>query len=204
MKSLTRLPYPHEILPGSRNSLNPNSASKCRKVRYQCSKAGLCAGCATWKLPLSANTAITCSARKTQKKKSAISSMPSPRIKRISFASPSILTFFQNILPRYAAGVSSSRFTVWCAGCSSGEEPYTLAIVLSEFARQQPRFDFAILATDVSTKVLAQAQTGIYDAARVEPISIDLRRTYLLRSRDVSSPSCELFRNCGGKSASTG
>jgi len=75
------------------------------------------------------------------------------------------------------------RFKLWCAGCSSGEEPYTLAMVLSEFAAHRPGFDFSFLATDISTNVLAHAQAGIYDEERIEPVAMALRTKYLLRSK---------------------
>jgi len=80
--------------------------------------------------------------------------------------------------------VSNSRFKAWSAGCSSGEEPYTLAMVLSEYASGRPGFDFAILGTDISTKVLAHARGGIYEEAQILPVPPDLRRKYLLGSRN--------------------
>lgn len=73
---------------------------------------------------------------------------------------------------------------LWCAGCSSGEEPYTLTMVLSEFARSRPGFDFSLLATDISTRMLEHAQLGIYTEERVAPIPPTLRTRYLLRSKD--------------------
>lgn len=75
------------------------------------------------------------------------------------------------------------RLNVWSAGCSTGEEPYTLAMVLSEYAEQNPGFSFRILATDISTRALAVARRGIYDIERVEPVPEELRRKYLLRSK---------------------
>jgi chemotaxis protein methyltransferase CheR len=75
-------------------------------------------------------------------------------------------------------------FRLWCAGCSSGEEPYTLSMVLSEFARERPGFDFSILATDISQRVLEHAARGIYPAERIEPVAMPLRAKYLLRSKD--------------------
>jgi chemotaxis protein methyltransferase CheR len=75
-------------------------------------------------------------------------------------------------------------FRIWSVACSSGEEPYTLAIVLSEFSRQHRGFNFNILATDISTKVLDCAQKGVYPHEQAEPIPILLRKKYLLRSKN--------------------
>jgi chemotaxis protein methyltransferase CheR len=52
---------------------------------------------------------------------------------------------------------------IWSAGCSSGEEPYTLAMVLTEHARTCQGFRFSILATDICTDVLESARLGIYE-----------------------------------------
>lgn len=80
------------------------------------------------------------------------------------------------------------RFKAWSAGCSSGEEPYTLAMALSEYALDRPGFDFAILATDISTKVLDHARRGVYQESQIAPVPEDLRRKYLLRSRSGPDP----------------
>jgi len=73
---------------------------------------------------------------------------------------------------------------VWSAGCSSGEEAYTLAMVLSDFAERHACFDYSVLATDISTKMLRTAALGIYDHERVKPVPIMLRKKYLLKSKD--------------------
>jgi chemotaxis protein methyltransferase CheR len=75
---------------------------------------------------------------------------------------------------------------IWSAGCSSGEEPYTISMVLSEYARRMPGFDFAIVGSDISTKVLNRARDGIYQQSQVEPVPAGLRVRYLLQSRDRS------------------
>jgi len=75
---------------------------------------------------------------------------------------------------------------VWSAGCASGEEPYTLAMVLSEHALERPSFDYSILGTDISTKVLDQARSGIYQESEIVPLPPDLRRKYVWRSRSNS------------------
>ena len=74
----------------------------------------------------------------------------------------------------------------WSAGCSSGEEPYTLAMVLDHFGGPRPGFDFAILATDISTGVLEHARAGIYRSAQAAPVPGEFKKKYLLRSRDPS------------------
>lgn len=80
------------------------------------------------------------------------------------------------------------RLRLWCAGCSSGEEPYTLAMVLSEFASHSNGFDFSILATDISTRMLEAAEQAIYEESKIEPVPEALRKRYMLRSRDPSRP----------------
>ena len=77
-----------------------------------------------------------------------------------------------------------SRLNVWSAGCSSGEEPYTLAMLLSEYALQHPGFDFAILGTDISTRVLNLAREGIYEESQTLPVAPALRRKYFWQDRD--------------------
>ena len=95
----------------------------------------------------------------------------------------------QSVLPEliedHGLGVAKT-LNVWSAGCSTGEEPYTLAIVLSEFAQRVPAFNFSILATDISTKVLEKADKGIYETSQVNVIPIQLKKKYLLKSKDRS------------------
>jgi chemotaxis protein methyltransferase CheR len=91
-------------------------------------------------------------------------------------------------LPSLAArhGISR-RSLIWSAGCSTGEEPYTLAMVLSEYAETAPGFRFSVLATDISTTVLKKASLGIFKSDVVRPVPEDMRRKYFMRSRDRDS-----------------
>ena len=92
------------------------------------------------------------------------------------------------------AGSGHSRLwvaKVWCAGCSSGEEAWTLAIVLSEYGRERPGFEFSILATDVSSRVLACAREATYPRESLGDVPLALRKRYFLSSRD---PSLKLVR----------
>ena len=82
---------------------------------------------------------------------------------------------------------------IWSAGCSSGEEPYTLTIVLKEFALKNPGFDFEIMATDLSTKILDKAITAVYNEDRVIPIPLELKRKYFLKSKDPASKTVRVI-----------
>lgn len=73
---------------------------------------------------------------------------------------------------------------VWSAGCSTGEEPYTLAMVLNEFAEHHQNLTFSILATDICTKVLEKARQAVYDEERMQAIPDSLKKKYLLRAKD--------------------
>jgi chemotaxis protein methyltransferase CheR len=75
---------------------------------------------------------------------------------------------------------------IWSAGCSTGEEPYTLTMVLSEFAAGRPDFNFTITASDISTRVLQIAHTGIYPEDRTDTIPLNLKKKYLTKSREKS------------------
>lgn len=73
---------------------------------------------------------------------------------------------------------------IWSAGCSTGEEPYTLAMVLEECRIDHPRLDYGIVASDISTQVLHKAMQAIYDEDRVSVVPQSYKKKYLLRSKD--------------------
>jgi chemotaxis protein methyltransferase CheR len=97
----------------------------------------------------------------------------------------------QKVLPELAprgldGRPGSWRCKVWSAPCSSGEEAYTLAMVLAEHASRTPGFDYAVLGTDISSRMLGHAERAVYDVDRIEPVPAALRARYLLRARDRS------------------
>ena len=75
---------------------------------------------------------------------------------------------------------------IWSAACSTGAEPYTIAMVLAEFERQLPGLHGIILATDICTEVLRTAQNGIYPESMIAPVPSDMRARYVMRSKDRS------------------
>lgn len=87
------------------------------------------------------------------------------------------------ILPYWPS--KNGMMKVWSAGCSSGEEPYTISMVLNEFKESNPSFDYSIIGTDLSTEVLKQAITSIYGEDKVTDIPISIKKKYFLRSKDT-------------------
>lgn len=79
------------------------------------------------------------------------------------------------------------NLNIWSAGCSTGEEPYTLAMVMSEAVLRYPGLTFMILATDISTKVLEKAVRAVYEMERVETVPQEMKKKYLLRSKNKDS-----------------
>jgi chemotaxis protein methyltransferase CheR len=75
-----------------------------------------------------------------------------------------------------ALSAGQARFRFWCAGCSSGEEPYTAAMVLEPLLKTR---DWKILATDISTRVLSRAAEAIYTDEEIGPIPGAIRSKFL-------------------------
>lgn len=81
---------------------------------------------------------------------------------------------------------------VWSAASSSGEEPYTLAIALSEAMRAYPSVPWEIFASDISRRMLDRAQQGIYRMEAVEPVPPDLLKRYFQEGIGARSGFCRV------------
>ncbi|EJT04181.1 CheR family methyltransferase [Rhizobium sp. CCGE 510] len=85
-------------------------------------------------------------------------------------------------LPAIAnGGVRTIR--TWSSACSTGAEPYTMAMVLAEFAESRNDVSYSVLATDLSTDVLQTARRGIYPEDLIAPVPRDLQRKYVLTAK---------------------
>jgi len=90
------------------------------------------------------------------------------------------------VIPELLKKKRERRLRIWSAGCSTGEEPYSIAVALLETLRlhtfQPESWDIRILATDISTKVLETAETGVYDEEQLpEDLAADLAKRYFSR-----------------------
>ena len=87
----------------------------------------------------------------------------------------------ENVYPKLQ---SQHKIRIWSAASSSGEELYTLAITLLEALGPLKGRDVKILGTDISTKVLAEAEQGIYSSETVAPVELSLQKKYFLKGHN--------------------
>ncbi len=94
-----------------------------------------------------------------------------------------------SILPEI---ISNPRFqepvNIWSAGCSSGEEAFTIAIVIEEFQEKNRFFKYKIHGSDISSRIIKQAQDAIYPDEKTTSIPSEIKRKHFLKSKDRSSP----------------
>jgi chemotaxis protein methyltransferase CheR len=80
------------------------------------------------------------------------------------------LQHFSYLRRQIVPGVRNRKIRVWSAGCSSGEEPYSIAIWLQEAIQDHNLWDMEILATDLSSSMIAQARKGVYGAKHLQDV----------------------------------
>jgi len=90
--------------------------------------------------------------------------------------------FLPEIAAQKKGGPKKLRF--WSAGCSSGEEPYSLLICLSEALQDFSSWDIKILATDISHKILKTAMEGIYPQERIASLPAHMKKKYFVQGEN--------------------
>lgn len=117
------------------------------------------------------------------------------------FREPSHFDFLkQTVLPEFVIkNKGHDKLKIWSAGCSSGEEIYTLAMVISEFSANNKRIDYSISGSDISSRILKQALDAIYTEERIQNIPMELKKKYFLRSKDRTKPLVRVVQSLRNK-----
>jgi chemotaxis protein methyltransferase CheR len=111
------------------------------------------------------------------------------------FREPEHFTFLTGrILPSLVSRLAAegSPLEIWCAAGSSGEEPYTLAIVLAEYFREHPAVEWKIEASDISHRMLEHARQGIYPLDARHALAPDRLQRYFQRGVGVRAGKCRV------------
>lgn len=102
---------------------------------------------------------------------------------------PEHFFFFRDtVLPYLKDHVTNKDLRIWSAGCSTGEEPYTLAMIIDEFfGKEKIWWDAKVLATDLSNNALEEARKGVYSNKDLTPLPASWRLNYFKKTVDDQS-----------------
>jgi chemotaxis protein methyltransferase CheR len=104
--------------------------------------------------------------------------------------------FRDEVLPiLLVQAASRRRLSVWSAGCATGEEVYTLAILIAESARFGG-WDIRVYGSDISRRCVAAARRGVYGASAFRVVGADVRRTYFVERADGAHVSDKIRASC--------
>lgn len=109
----------------------------------------------------------------------------------------------EHVFPNFPGQVPNyliPQMNIWSAGCSSGQEAYSLAITIEEFNRNSGfKLNYFIIATDISTRMLKVAKEAIYPMAQVDTISMDLKQKYFLKSKGIDDQKVRMAKDIRDK-----
>lgn len=96
-----------------------------------------------------------------------------------------IETALPELVSKYGAGFKDTC-RIWSSACSSGQEPYTIAMILNEWADKNPGFKFSVFASDLSTKMLKKGIRAVYQLEEASSVPIELKRKYFKMSSNIN------------------
>ncbi|MDC7239392.1 MAG: protein-glutamate O-methyltransferase CheR [Spirochaetales bacterium] len=102
------------------------------------------------------------------------------------FREPDHFVYLENkiIRPALTGSGGGGSFDIWSSASSTGEEIYTLAMVMEGIKEDFPALHYHIMGSDISQEVLVTARKGVYNISRVEAIPLELKRKYFLKSKN--------------------
>lgn len=86
--------------------------------------------------------------------------------------------FAEKVLPQIEETEKNKDLRIWCAGCSSGEESYTLQMIVDDYFKGKNGWNIQILATDISAAILSKAVAGVYLNTSIAPLPDNFRKNY--------------------------
>ncbi len=103
-------------------------------------------------------------------------------------------TVFPKLMREHA---NDRKIRAWSAGCSTGEEPYSIATIMGECVPDSSRWDAKILATDLDSNVVEHGKRGVYGEERIETVSLERRKRWFKKERNSTQvmvkPSLQQF-----------
>lgn len=104
--------------------------------------------------------------------------------------------FRTQLLPGLIARAKAGeRIRLWSSACSSGQEPYSMALTLLAIMPDAPQYDIKILATDIDSNVLAAGAAGYYEEALLEPVPAALRKAWFTPAGNGRMQANETLRS---------
>jgi chemotaxis protein methyltransferase CheR len=104
--------------------------------------------------------------------------------------------FRDRVLPYLATTITNKDLRIWSAGCSTGEEPYTLVMIMADYFKNQKYFwDSKVLATDISRRALQTAAAATYSAEQVEALPDYWKKLYFTKTGAEGYTVSEGIRN---------
>lgn len=98
---------------------------------------------------------------------------------------PQLRNFAEEVLPIVEKRKNGSKkMKIWCAACSTGEEAYTLSIILKEMLDEPARWDLQIIASDINSEVLQSAKAGLYDSRAIKDVPLEYLEKYFRKRQD--------------------
>ncbi|MCG8699980.1 MAG: hypothetical protein MI922_18135, partial [Bacteroidales bacterium] len=115
------------------------------------------------------------------------------------YREPNHFDFLTNEYIPFLVRNRHSRIKIWSAASSSGEEPYTLAIVMQLLKERYAELSYSIMATDISTRMLEHGKKTIYSEDKIEQIPLSVKKKFFLRSVDRNKPSVKVVPDLQNK-----
>ena len=98
---------------------------------------------------------------------------------------PQLRNFAEDVLPIVEKrNMSRKKIKIWCAACSTGEEAYTLSIILQEMLDEPKKWDIQMIASDINSEVLQRAKVGLYDSRAIKDVPIEYLEKYFRKRKD--------------------